>query len=253
MRRALLVFVAIPFLPAAVDAAPFEWDLGVGAVHRSLREEGARGERLVREAGDLTQVEARARQGPLGLKLRVAQGRLGYTGQTQSGLPLLTSTLHTEAELEAGWTVWPSPRWGDVSVSISQLAFRRGIASTPLAGGLTETSMLTLPGISWRSPEWTPLRLQVGAGLRGSVRHRFDVDFGGLYDTARMEGGHRNEAELQVTAQPLQGWQFELGWRQAWQKASDDAPLSKDGAPVGSLRQPRIRMDDVSFSARYSF
>jgi hypothetical protein len=52
---------------------------------------------------------------------------------------------------------------------------------------------------------------------------------------------------------PSSPWSFGLAWSHARQSASSTHTLSRNGAAVGSVRQPRIDIDDVSLRARRAF
>lgn len=196
---------------------------------------------------------------PNGAALRaeaaVAGGTLDYDGQTQAGTPLRTETDHRDLELGAAWRPLPPQAWGEGWVVLKVLEQRRRIASTPVARGLDETSRLLLAGVRWShalaaaSWQWRP-----SVELRTSLRHRIEVDSGGFFDTMDLRGGRRHEAVLALDAsRPASPWSVGIAWTHARQSASPVQPLSRAGATIGTVFQPRIDIDDVSVRLRRAF
>ncbi|MGZ5196171.1 MAG: hypothetical protein ACXWJM_17675, partial [Ramlibacter sp.] len=188
----------------------------------------------------------------------LAQGRLDYEGQNQGGVPLTSTTRHSEWEAGLHWRPAAASAWGEIWLGVEWLRQRRDIASTPVAGGLDETSTLVLPGVRWRSagfsvPAVAALKFQLEAQWRTSARHRLSVDYLGAYDTSGFESGHRDEAALRLIASSGNGWRWTLGFDRVRQAASANAILRSGGAPVGSVREPAIRIDDLSLSVAREF
>ncbi len=187
-----------------------------------------------------------------------SHGALDYDGQTQSGVPLATTTRHTDLELGAHWRPLPAGAWGEVWLGLDWLRARRSIASSATAGGLDETSSLLLPGIRWRGPAFTialagGTRFNVETQWRTSARHRLDVDYLGVFDNSSLRGGRRSEIALGLSASTSGAWRWNLEWSHTRQAASSSSPLYRGGALIGSVRQPRIRIDDVSLSLTRRF
>lgn len=244
------------------QAQPFgtsEWSIGVAPVHRTLTEHTPAGARLLTERGTLGRVDvaAQPRQWDRRLQLRGAltQGRLDYAGQTQSGIPLNTTTRHTEGELGAHWRTLAAPAWGDLSVGADWLRMRRAVAAAPGAGALTETSSLLMPAVQWRSPSLGigGVALQADARLRSSVVHRLRVHFHGAFDDTSIHGGRRNEASVGVSALFARDWLLGLSWSHARQKPSAEMTLARAGTWVGTVRQPELRIDDVTLRLSRNF
>jgi hypothetical protein len=234
--------------------------VSAAVLHRRLVERTDDGSRLVTESGELLRLQVRAERtlaggGAVEGAASAAAGTLDYDGHTQGGAPLATRSRHRDLGLQAGWRPLAPASWGELWLSLQALQQRRDIASTSQAQGLRETSMLLLPGLRWRHAfEAAGWRWQPALELRASARHRLEVDSGGLFDTADLEGGRRRELGLALDAAPLgSAWSFGLAWSHARQSASPVQTLSQGGVPVGTVRQPRITIDDVSLRATRSF
>jgi len=229
-------------------------------VHRRLVERADGGQPLVRESGELLRLQVAGTQvlaGGAALRAEVAMAaaRLAYRGQTQAGVPLATEDGHRDLALDLAWRPLAPARWGEAWLVLHALQQRRQIASTDTARGLRETSALLLPGLRWRhgfeAADW---RWAPSAEVRASLRHRLEVEFGGIFDTADLEGGRRREFVLGLEAAPLASpWRFGVEWTHAGQSASAAQALTRAGATVGTVRQPRIAIDDVTLRVGRSF
>lgn len=264
-RKALLLGAAAclaSHFAGAAEPAPVQWDVSAGVRQRTLSEWSDRGTRLLTEKGALARLQLDAQVAApgspvLGLEAAVADGRLDYEGRTQAGVPLATSSRHRERELVLRWRPLPPAAWGETWLGLGWLHMRRAIASSPMAGGLTETSSLVMPAIRWRSPAFklpqggTEFRLE--AEWRASARHRLEVDYLGVFDNSSLRGGRRSEGALRLTASAAQDWRWTLEWRHARQSASESAALYRRGVPVGSVRQPRLQVDDLTVSLTRRF
>jgi hypothetical protein len=235
-------------------------ELSAGVQHRRLTEVGQDGRRLVQERGELLRVQAGAQLplaggGALRASAAIAAGSLAYRGQTQAGVPLATDAAHRDLELGLHWRPLPEARWGEAWLGLAALQQRRLIASQPAARGLRETSTLLLPGLRWtHALDAGGWRWQPALEVRTSVHHRLDVDFGGVFDGAALDGGRRRELLLALDAAPAASpWRFGVTWSRARQSASRVQTLARGGAPVGTVRQPRIEIDEVTVRATRAF
>lgn len=243
--------------PAAPDTS---WGVSTEVLHRRLVERADSGMRLVEEKGPLLRLTLDGRLdlasgGALQAKAAAAAGTLDYEGRTQGGVPLATDTRHRDFEAGVAWRPVPAAAWGEGWLVLRTLQQRRRIASTSTARGLTESSDLLMPGLRWSHAfDVAGWRWQPSLELSTSVRHRLQVEFGGIFDDAAMRGGRRREAvlDLQVSA-PSSPWTFGLGWSHSRQSASSTQTLSRNGAAVGSVRQPRIEIGDLSLRVRRAF
>lgn len=248
---------------AACAQAPADavgWGASAEVVQRRLVERADNGARLVKESGPLLRLAvdgqlALANGGALQAKAWGAAGTLDYDGQTQAGIPLTTDSRHRELGLDLAWRPLPAASWGQAWLVLRVLQQRRDIASTPVAVGLVETSDYVMPGVrfshafdggGWR---WEP-----SLELLASVRHRLQVDSHGVFDEADIRGGRRRELVLglQVSA-PQSPWSLALAWSHARQSASPTQALSRNGTTVGTVRQPRVEIDDVGLRVRRAF
>ncbi|GAB3775906.1 hypothetical protein GCM10028796_52590 [Ramlibacter monticola] len=244
----------------AQHAAGATGEVAAGVVHRRLVERADDGRRLVTESGELLRLQAQgelelARGGALRASAGIAAGGLDYRGQTQAGVPLDTDSGHRDLEFGFAWRPLAPAPWGEGWLGLHGLQQRRQIASTPSAQGLRETSSLLLAGVRWSHVfDGAGWRWQPSAEFRGSVRHRLEVDFHGVFDTADLKGGGRRELLLGLDASPAGSpWHFGFAWTRARQSASPVQPLLRAGAPAGTVRQPRIEIDDVMLRAGLSF
>jgi len=264
-RKALLLGAAALLasrFAGAAEPAPVQWDISAGVRQRTLSEWSDGGARLLTEKGALARVQLDAQLAApgspgLALEAAVADGRLDYEGRTQAGAPLATSSRHRENELVLRWRPLPAAAWGEAWLGLGWLHTRRAIASVATAGGLTETSSLLMPGVRWRSPVLSlprgGLQWQLEAEWRASARHRLHVDYLGVFDDSSLNGGRRSEAALRLSAFAAQDWRWTLEWRHARQSASESARLYRRSVPVGSVRQPKLRIDDVTLSLTRRF
>lgn len=237
---------------ADAPGAPDAWQWDVTAAHRSLVERDAAGQRLLRESGPLARLRITARPSwaPLGrveFSAALAHGRLDYDGRTQGGLPLATRSRHDEAQLGARWLPAASFAWGEPSITVDVLRFRREIEATALAGSIAETSTLWMPGLRWTSPGWAAgaASIALHAQWRASVHHALAVDYAGVFDPSSLRGGQREELALGATAAMPGGWSLALEWRRARQAESRAVALYRGGVLAGTVRQPHIAIDDV--------
>lgn len=248
---------------AASDAVPADdaaWTASAGVQHRRLIERADNGARLVTESGPMLALRLQRNVhlsggGVLQAQAGVATGGLDYQGQTQGGAPLSSDTGHRDLEAGLAWRPWPQARWGSAWLVLDVLQQRRQIASTAAARGLRETSTLVLPGLRWTGTfeaagwQWQPL-----AQVRTSVHHALRIGYGGAYDDSDLRGGRRWESRLALgLSRPGSPWHWQLAWTHARQSASDWQPLARGGIAVGTVRQPRIEIDDLGISLRRDF
>lgn len=240
--------------------APGAWDVEAGIAHRTLVERDAAGARLLKESGPLARlrITARPSRSPAGrieFTAALAQAQLDYAGRTQGGAALSTTSRHREIEAGLRWLPLAAGPWGEPSVTLDALRFARTIGATSSVHSLAETSLLWMPGVAWTTPaivaqgvQWT-----FDARWRASVSHRLHVDYSGLFDPSSLRGGHRNEFALGARAQWPGGWSMSIEARRARQQASSSAAITSGGVPAGTVRQPRIAIDDVALAVRRQF
>jgi hypothetical protein len=263
--RASLLALAASACAATAQAqeAGVQWQAAAEVRNRTLTEWADGGAKLLTEHGPMARAELgatlhRADWPTLMVRGALAQGRLDYEGQDQGGVPLTTASRHTEWEAGVHWRPRASSAWGEIWVGVDWLRQRRDIGSTPLVGGLRETSTYVLPGARWRSaafslPNVPALEFRFEAQWRTSTSHRLSVDYLGAYDSSAFDSGHRDEAALRLIASGGNGWRWTLGFSHVRQASSDAAVLRSGGAALGTVREPAIRIDDVSFAVAREF
>lgn len=245
---------------AAEPAAPF-W-ASAAVFHRHLEEESATGDRLLTETGPMLQLRFGAQQplaagGAIAAEAMVAAGALGYDGQTQSGRPLRSTTRHRDAGARLMWRPVPAQSWGEPWFVLGLHHNLRNIIGTATASGLRESSSAVLAGVRWQSaphpvaPGWN-LRLELEAMI--SARHRLDVDFRGLYDATRLDGGRQRRATVRLVGAATQSpWDWTVEWSHLNQAVSPSSPLRRGGVAVGTVRQPRLTIDDMALRVTRRF
>jgi hypothetical protein len=247
----------------AEEARPLDWEFAGGVGRRSLVEKSDSGATLVRETGPLARLELAATLHRAGWPVVAAQAslaaaRLDYDGQTQAAQPISATTHHAERQLALRWRPLPPAAWGEAWLGLDWLHVHRSIGSSAAAGGLVETSTLVLPAIRWHSPFWSAglpatAKLQLQAQWRTSMRHRLAVDYLGVYDESSLQGGRRQEIIFGVSLATSSDWRWTAQWSHTRQRASPQVPIYRAGLAAGTVRQPRIELDDISISVSRSF
>lgn len=260
---AAALLASIAQVAAAQAPSPgqgWSWGASASLLHRQLEERTDAGTRLVRETGPMLRLAADAtlgfaQGGALRADAGIAAGRLDYDGRTQAGAPITTHTRHRDLEFGLAWRPLAPAAWGEGWLVLRGLQQRRTIAGTARAGGLEETSTYWMPGVRWThgfdAAGW---RWQPSVELRVSAGHDLDVDYRGVFDRSDLRGGRRRDVVLAMeVSAPASPWQWGLEWTHVRQSASASQPLLRGGVRAGSVRQPKIRMDDLSLRVRRSF
>ena len=244
----------------AAAQAVTSWDVSAGVLQRRLVERGDDGRRLVEETGPMLRLALGARHelaagGALRAELGVAAGELDYDGRTQAGAPHRTDSRHRDIDATLAWRPWAAASWGEAWLVLRAVQQRREIASTATVGGIDETSTLVLPGLRWTHAfEAGAWRWRPSLELRTSAWHRLDVDYHGVFDAQELDGGHRNEVVLGLEAAAADSpWSWSLEWTHSRQQATSTDTLRRGGVAVGTVRQPRIEIDDVMLKVRRVF
>lgn len=241
-------------MTAAAQQAPL-LEAELALLHRSLAERSESGTRLLNERGALPRLQLRA-GAPLGAgsaaaEFSVAAARLTYDGRTQAGMPLVTTSAHRDVGLNLLWRPWAPAVTGEWWAALRWHGNRRAILATHLSAGLTEASVWISPGIRWRSPAWSSggVQAQIEAQVWASAKHRLRVNYHGLFDDSTLAGGRRSELVLRASIWP-QGspWRFSAEWARIRQAPSHPAGLLRNGTAAGSVRQPRMVIDDTALS-----
>lgn len=252
---------------ARAGGSAAQLSVAAGLQYRTLTEWTDSGQKLLSETGAMPHLQLGlgsdpARGPALAAELSLAGAPLSYQGQTQAGVPLATTSRHRDLALAGFWRpVSPGP-YGEVWLAVRRLEARRNIASSALASGLVEQSSLLMPGLRWRSPQLTapssgttePLVFQFDAEFWQSARHRLNVDYLGLFDPSVLDGGTRRQWVLRASVWSQDSpWRWSAQWGRSRQQASESVRLLRAGATVGSVRQPRVAIDDVLLQLSRAF
>lgn len=242
---------------------PIDWSLSAGVAMRHLEEFAPGGGRLLTERGPVGLLQLQGRRelaggGALALRLSLGGGDIDYDGRTAiTQQPLFTTTRQVEGGVDLLWRPTAPGAYGEGWLTAGWFANRRHIQATGSVGGLDERSDAWFLGALWRSPSWQPVagwRAHGEVEARASVRHRLDVDFYGLFDSTRFEGARRRQVALRLVAAPeASPWSWTLEWSRFDQGDSPRAPLSRNGAPFGSVYQPALQVDDLALRVARRF
>ena len=244
----------------AQDAAPAV-QASLGVVHRTLTER-ANGTTLLTERGFLPQAQvAIVRTLPSGAAVAAAAslvgGDLDYHGQTQAAAPLSTTTRQFELLADLLWRPLAPAPWGEAWLALEWLGNRRAIESTPAAGGLDETSRALLVGVRWVSPGFGTIagwQAHAEVDARVSVQHHLGIDYRGLLDTSHIGGARKHQGALRLVGRQAQSpWSWDIEAARLSQGASDAAPVYRNGALFGTVRQPALAIDDVTLRVSRRF
>ncbi|MBA2963051.1 MULTISPECIES: hypothetical protein [Ramlibacter] len=249
-------------------AQPIEFTGSVGVSQRRLQERSA-GATLLTEQGPVGVLQLEGTRNyadgkALSVRFTALGGDLDYDGQTQAGAPLSTRSRHSEAGLDLLVRPHAPAPWGEAWLTLGWLGNRRDIRSTPAATGLLEDSSSVWAGLRWRAPQLPAAGWQLRPEVEGriSVWHRIDVDFRGAreplalrpLDDASFEGARRRQLVLRlVGSRPESPWSWALEWSRITQGESPSAPLTANGAPVGTVRQPELSIEDFGLRVSRRF
>jgi hypothetical protein len=231
-------------------------------VHRALEENAAGGARLLTERGPMLELRlgghhALGSGGALASELSLAGGLLDYDGQTQGGAPLQTTADHLDAGARVMWRPWAPQPWGAPWLIAGWHHNRRNITGTGTVSGLREHSSAWLAGVRWQSAshqataQWQ-MHLELDALV--SMKHRLDVDFHGLFDASRLDGGRQRRTAIRLVGTAADSpWNWTLEWSRLNQAASPSAILRRGGLVAGTVRQPHLSTDDLALRVTRRF
>lgn len=252
----VLAAACAPTLAQASGAGP-DWEFSAGAVHRRLVERTDGGSRLLTEKGPMLRLgldrELRWSGGSaLRIEAAALVGEMDYDGPTQR---LKTQTDVRDLSLGVAWRPIAEGDWGAPWLVLQGLQQRRHIVSTPTAVGPHETSTLWMAGLRWTASfDAAGWRWRPAIEARISASHDLDVDLRGVYDSTSFEAGRRRDLRLAVdVSRPDSPWSLRAQWTGTRQSASDTYPLYRNGARVGTVRHPRIEIDEFGLELRRAF
>ena len=267
-RSALGAIAAVLAIPPAVAISPVA---SVEIAHREYdsRERAPDGADLNRERGGLhglaLGLSVDSASGRWSVQAAHAQGDVGYTGVSQTGVPLRTVTDLRVQRLELFW----APAWqfqhGDVSLGghagFAHQRLHRAIRASEVSGPLTETLDATWlqGGMLVEVPLAGSWWLQAEARLAWPLRLDLDVESFGVYDDFSLRPRRRLSNRMaagvlwQATPRLRTGlWLTHEHWRFG---RSGERPLHQDGAMVGTASYPGSRqlLAGVSLRLEYQF
>jgi len=233
--------------------------MAVGLMNFDLREFNRQDDELVQESGWLPGVEATvsAEMDQLTAHLRAAYyaGDIDYDGQTQSGAAIESSSdqkIQDISALAAYRLPFTSTPRTSLYAGGGYRHWQRDIQSVGSISGLDETyrwwSAQTGLNLEWRRGAnlWV-----LDGRLTRTLNPRVEVDFPHTFDSADLDLGER------------WGWITELAWRhrlsprlsaglkafyESWDLGKSGLEtLTVNGAPAGSVFQPRIENRNYGF------
>jgi hypothetical protein len=242
-------------LAPAARAADADWryELSGQQEWQQWRETGRDGRRVVTEDGRLAGLAATLAWAPrdsatASLRLGALWGGRDYRGLSNQGNELSTrSDLgHVFVRAEGGWALQPlAGAWQWQPLVAAELwQWRRRLQDAGNARGYPERYRqgLLLLGLQVGDPDGVLLRLEAGSGPAGSNR----VELPGR-DAAALPLGRASSGRLGLGgAMPLD-WRWELTAERLTLAAGDERPITLQGVPLQSARQPRTELRRLQF------
>lgn len=248
----LLLFLS----PLAQAQDGFHLSLAGDLMHFDYREYGEQGNLLDREngllPGLLLGVARTQGSWQIAGTLSYHSGDIAYTGQTNGGIPISTTTRQrmTDAELRAGYQFQPVRRiTPTLYAGAANHRWRRDIQATHTSSGIPVRGLLetyrwwqAFLGVKMSGKKTAPFDWVLDARLIRIIAPTVDVDFSGLYDNAHLNLGERwgfrlalpmsysmNHSTTLVLEPYLE--RFSLG-------RSSTIPLTSQGIARGTVTEP---------------
>jgi len=256
----LLTLLSTVLLAADLsDLDGFTGSIGVGQMHFDLREFNRQNDKLVQESGWLPGIDAAlsAEINQLQARIRASyySGDIDYDGQTQSGAAIDSSSDQKVWDVSARAAYRLPFSFTPRALLYAGGGYRhwqRDIQSVGSISGLDETyrwwSAQTGLNLEWRR---SANRWVLDGRLTRTLNPQVDVDFHRTFDSASLDLGER------------WGWITELAWRhklsprlsaglkafyESWDLGKSGLEtLTVNGAPAGSVFQPRIENRNYGF------
>lgn len=197
-------------------------------------------------------------QGALG------QGAVDYTGFTQWGVPLETSSRILEQALTlGGWLAAPLPPGlsGRIGLDLEHQCIRRDIQPTTRSSRLTETLCSQVLGLGGRMG-WNLVdgwSAEVGVRWARPWRQTLDADAHGVLDEFKLHPRHMRQqrSELTLLKQLTAGSVLGMTLRRHDRNYGAGAPtlVTRNGLPSGFASYPgsRMRQSEMALSWRLDF
>lgn len=233
-------------LPAAA-ASPWQLDLALRQDWQQWRETDADGRRLVAEDGRLSGLAATLRWAPAdagfaAVSLAGWQGARDYDGLTSRGQPVQTRSdlrhglIRAEAGLAPAPLAWPGGWQWQPTLAVEGWQWQRRLRDAAGAAGYPERYRqgLVLLGLAAQDAAGWRLLLELGGGPGG----RNALQLPGRDATALPLGTARS-ARLAVGGDVAPGWRWDLDLQALSLAAGQERPITLQGVPLQSARQPR--------------
>ncbi|MGI9321756.1 MAG: outer membrane beta-barrel protein [Thiogranum sp.] len=259
---AALLLTLLPTVAWAAGQSDFDGfagGIGVGHMHFDLKEFNRQDDKLVQESGWLPGIDATvsAEMNPLQARIRAAYyaGDIDYDGQTQSGAAIDSSSdqeIWDISALAAYRLPFSSTPRTALYAGGGYRHWQRDIQSVGSISGLDETyhwwSAQTGLNLEWRrgADLWV-----LDGRLTRTLNPRVEVDFPHTFESADLDLGER------------WGWISEFAWShrlsprlsaglkafyESWDLGKSGLEtLTVNGAPAGSVFQPRIENRNYGF------
>jgi hypothetical protein len=249
------------FTVAASAHAQWTFSAGGGIQHTELKEYDVAGRELVREHGWTPGLDARAdytrERWAFGLQAATWRGTVDYDGRLQSGTAFATDTGTTQDRIAAdvGYGL------GDTLSAIGGVEWEhrtRTIHGSGSANGLNErtTSWRLLAGLRTRLGQLAGYDVDLTALAVVAQPEHLQVRFDNhAYDETRFSTkpatGMRTSLTVFPPSTPRLSATLEFDWMRV--RRSDDAMLSINGLPAGTVAQPEHRRRSLSAWMNYRF
>jgi hypothetical protein len=272
MLLAATAMLALLAVPTRATAQQWEGTLGLQQRHWNNTEHDPAGRQLVREAGWLPGLAARAAYQDHGLtwfaQASLHDKAIAYHGQTQAGQARDSSTALRLALLRIGAAceINASNAHDIHDIRDASLALfatlewersTRNIAGAQGATGLQERTdaRRISAGIrkKWRRDGSGALFADAAVVLAAPERLR--VGFSGMLDPAALNTPSSQGLRLGAGMRPDFAPQLELHLVYDWFKVarSGDVPITINGRPIGTMAQPEHRQRAITLSASFIF
>jgi hypothetical protein len=246
---------------AAGAHAQWAFSAGGGIQHMELKEYDTIGRELVREHGWMPGLDARADYAReawrFGLQASTWRGSIPYDGRLQSGSAFISDTSTTQDRITADVAY----RLSDTLSTIGGIEWEhrtRTIHGSGSANGLDErtTSWHLLAGLRTRLGQLAGCDVDLTAMAVAAQPEHLQVRFDNhAYDEARLSTkpatGLRASLSILPSSMPRLSATLEFDWMRV--RRSDDAMLSTNGMPAGTVAQPEHRRRTLSAWMRYRF
>ncbi len=263
MLRAALATLTLLAWPTSAAAQQWQGSVGLHERHWSNTEHDQSGRQLVREAGWLPGIAARATYQDHGwtwfAETMLHDKAIAYHGQTQSGQARDSSTATRLALLRIGAACDIDTRDASLALiaTLEWERWTRTIEGAQGAVGLQERNDARRISAGIRKKWQLTGRgaLFADAALVLVAPQRLRVDFSGALDPAALNTPSAQGLRLGAGMRPAFAPQLELLVSYDWIKVarSSDVPIALKGRPIGTMAQPEHRQRAITLSASFLF